>query len=39
MAGLVTAAGIGAGIQIIGGLISGSRTRKAEAAARQKKTA
>lgn len=37
MAGLVTAAGIGAGIQIIGGLISGSRARKAEAAAQAEK--
>tara|TARA_R110000744_G_scaffold320582_1_gene426731 strand:+ start:6735 stop:7448 length:714 start_codon:yes stop_codon:yes gene_type:complete len=34
MAGLVVAAGIGAGIQIIGGLIAGKKAKEAEAAAR-----
>ena len=34
MAGLVVAAGIGAGIQIIGGLIAGKKAKEAEAAAK-----
>jgi hypothetical protein len=37
MAGLVTAAGIGAGVQIIGGLISGYGAKKAEKAAQAEK--
>jgi len=37
MAGLVTAAAIGAGVQIVGGLISGSRAKKAAAAAQAEK--
>jgi hypothetical protein len=37
MAGLVVAAGIGAGIQVIGGLIGGSRAKKAAAAAQAEK--
>jgi len=37
MAGLVVAAGIGAGVQIIGGLISGKRAKDAAAAAKAEK--
>ena len=37
MAGLVTAAAIGAGVQVIGGLIGGSRAKKAAAAAQAEK--